>query len=380
MSSRAIQRTFASEHVLTGKSTVTRQRIGSADGGDISAIYSSLVCADPSKNLVGVLRELLKASSLTINVGSRGNIQNSRYIVDAEWDFQRDLERYKSRYSNMHPIIPSRMRTGKVYDLSHWISPGLLEDTRLWREFCEPLAVEDAVFCDLGRAGMATVWLTASRRGGRGVFTQQERLRIECLASDIFNAVCVAQKVDNLVFERSIHQQIWKRLGYQYIALDNSGHIVDGAECDYFNSSDQNHANDDLLSTLRNMIETLKKAAGRLDVAYETMTEGAASLAITMWPFENVEGSLHNPCAFVACIRDRNNGIPAQIADHLVNKHGLTPAEARFAVFLAEGKDLEEISSDLRITRQTAKTYCKRVLSKTGLHRQAELVRMILSS
>src|SRR5580698_6687730 len=58
----------------------------------------------------------------------------------------------------------------------------------------------------------------------------------------------------------------------------------------------------------------------------------------------------------------------------------LTPAEARFTSRLAHGESLEEISDGLGITRETARTHLRRVLSKTQTHRQGELIALVLRS
>jgi DNA-binding CsgD family transcriptional regulator len=57
----------------------------------------------------------------------------------------------------------------------------------------------------------------------------------------------------------------------------------------------------------------------------------------------------------------------------------LTPTEARMADFLCSGLTIKEASDLLRVTVETARFQVKRILSKTGAHRQAELVRLMLS-
>lgn len=59
---------------------------------------------------------------------------------------------------------------------------------------------------------------------------------------------------------------------------------------------------------------------------------------------------------------------------------GLTAAEARFAVALAEGAAVEEIASRLGISMNTARTHLKAILAKTGTNRQAQLVAVLLRS
>lgn len=59
--------------------------------------------------------------------------------------------------------------------------------------------------------------------------------------------------------------------------------------------------------------------------------------------------------------------------------YGLTPAEARLAVLLAQGKSLQEACDLLNVTLNTARTHLKHIFSKTDTNRQSELVRLVLS-
>ncbi|MFN0305011.1 MAG: helix-turn-helix transcriptional regulator [Burkholderiales bacterium] len=58
---------------------------------------------------------------------------------------------------------------------------------------------------------------------------------------------------------------------------------------------------------------------------------------------------------------------------------GLTPAEARLACALAEGKNLNEFAESAQLSSHTVRTELQTVLGKTGTHRQAALVRVLLS-
>ena len=61
----------------------------------------------------------------------------------------------------------------------------------------------------------------------------------------------------------------------------------------------------------------------------------------------------------------------------LIRLYGLTPAEARLACALSRGYEIAELSAEWRISRETLRTHLKRVLGKTGTHRQTELVRLL---
>jgi DNA-binding CsgD family transcriptional regulator len=69
---------------------------------------------------------------------------------------------------------------------------------------------------------------------------------------------------------------------------------------------------------------------------------------------------------------------PGARASALVAHYGLTPREALLAAMLAEGRDLADAAATMNIAPGTARNYLKAVFRKTGTHRQAALVRLVL--
>jgi DNA-binding CsgD family transcriptional regulator len=55
---------------------------------------------------------------------------------------------------------------------------------------------------------------------------------------------------------------------------------------------------------------------------------------------------------------------------------GLTPAETRLLADLFGGRTLNETAAALGITRPTAKTHLEHIFLKTGVTRQADLMRL----
>jgi DNA-binding CsgD family transcriptional regulator len=56
---------------------------------------------------------------------------------------------------------------------------------------------------------------------------------------------------------------------------------------------------------------------------------------------------------------------------------GLTGAEAKLAAQLASGDALERAAERLGIAKTTARNQLRAIFSKTGVHRQAELVALL---
>jgi DNA-binding CsgD family transcriptional regulator len=59
--------------------------------------------------------------------------------------------------------------------------------------------------------------------------------------------------------------------------------------------------------------------------------------------------------------------------------YGLTAQEGRLAALLVGDFTLAQAAEQLGITQSTARTVLKRVLAKTGTHRQTSLVRLLLA-
>jgi DNA-binding CsgD family transcriptional regulator len=59
---------------------------------------------------------------------------------------------------------------------------------------------------------------------------------------------------------------------------------------------------------------------------------------------------------------------------------GLTPAESELVRCLAAGLSLEESAAELRLRLDTVRSRLKVVFQKTNTHRQADLVRLVLTA
>jgi DNA-binding CsgD family transcriptional regulator len=92
-------------------------------------------------------------------------------------------------------------------------------------------------------------------------------------------------------------------------------------------------------------------------------------------------GPVSAPLKRTAVIVLRDPALPAMlsVAD-LERLFGLSPAEARLATRLADGEGLDEAAVALGVSRNTARSQLQSVFAKTGINRQGDLVRLLLSS
>jgi DNA-binding CsgD family transcriptional regulator len=75
----------------------------------------------------------------------------------------------------------------------------------------------------------------------------------------------------------------------------------------------------------------------------------------------------------VVLITDPERQTPAR-QELMIRIYRLTPREAAVAEKLFEGKSVAKAAEELTITYETARTHLRRVFSKTGVSRQAELL------
>jgi DNA-binding CsgD family transcriptional regulator len=101
-------------------------------------------------------------------------------------------------------------------------------------------------------------------------------------------------------------------------------------------------------------------------------------LQLTITPFAPALSNNNGELAALVFVND-----PAQKPEScsllLRQLYGLSPTECRLADLLYEGLEVREASRRLKTTLETTRFHLKRVLSKTGTHRQTELMRLMLS-
>jgi DNA-binding CsgD family transcriptional regulator len=137
------------------------------------------------------------------------------------------------------------------------------------------------------------------------------------------------------------------------------------------------HDNDEQMSAL------IREASGHTDARPQNdgiMTlrrTQQQSLSVLVAPFRLVWRGLPTVGAIVF-IRDPGRSITAKVTLRALFK--LTPAEARIAEALANGKSVAEIAAAHRATLQTVRKQLKVIFAKTGTNRQAQCVSTILRS
>lgn len=86
-----------------------------------------------------------------------------------------------------------------------------------------------------------------------------------------------------------------------------------------------------------------------------------------------------NDAAVIVYLLDPDQDLEA-VLDPACSIYSLTAAETRLVYHLVGGARLSDAAQRMQIKLETARAYLKQIFSKTGTHRQAELMRVMLSS
>ncbi|HMH12084.1 MAG TPA: helix-turn-helix transcriptional regulator [Edaphobacter sp.] len=115
-------------------------------------------------------------------------------------------------------------------------------------------------------------------------------------------------------------------------------------------------------------------SGGSLFLSHKT---GKSPLRLTVIPLQSSLLDKYGRVAAMVFVSDSTTKpLPRSV---ILNRlYHLTPAEGRFADLLACGHEVDKVANRLGITLETARFHLRRILGKTGTHRQTELIWLIL--
>jgi DNA-binding CsgD family transcriptional regulator len=103
---------------------------------------------------------------------------------------------------------------------------------------------------------------------------------------------------------------------------------------------------------------------------------GRRPLSMHIAPLRGARGQAPVEAALVLIHDSDRHAVPPK--QRLREAYGLTAAEAGVAQLLLRGAGMPEIATELRISVETARTHLRRILGKAGVHRQSDLILLLL--
>jgi DNA-binding CsgD family transcriptional regulator/PAS domain-containing protein len=228
-------------------------------------------------------------------------------------------------------------------------------------------------------------WRTVLMTPGRETFEREQLRLLRTLAPHLRRAVQMNIRLAQGDLQTEATATLLREMGAAAFVLDADGRVLfaNAAAEDLFRSGavrmvqgvvSHGEGVDDL------RLAAARCAMGGADASgavVETPRPRLGPLRLQVTPVRR-ETPVLAPGVAAAIVFDVTGQEPDDPVRRLRARYGLTAAEAVFALEIVKGDGKPATAERLGISFATARTHLSRIFEKTGVHRQAELVRLVL--
>ena len=273
---------------------------------------------------------------------------------------------------------------------SEVVGRDVLKCNRFMREWAAPQGLGDSVAITLAREQGLSAHIAFGIASSSSGLTEQDRSNLRLLAPHLRRAVSIS----NLLEMRSLVANTFKAAldGFALpilLADENLGIVHTNASAEaMLRDNDPIRLQGGRLTlshpqTTAALADAVKRAAiGGIELSQRGLgipakQRDGSPVVVHVLPLRRTSRAGISQRAVAAVFVAAASSPPQMPAAALALLYDLTPAETRVLELLVEGKTREEIGHQLGIALATTKTHLLRVFDKTGMSRQADLVRLV---
>ena len=258
--------------------------------------------------------------------------------------------------------------------------------SEFYNDYLRPQDGEEILGALASRDGRIGTSFTFWRPERSGPWQKSDMERLSVLAPHLQRAVRIADHFGAMKALNGFSAEALYRLGRGFFIVTSSARLMfaSGAAENLLDGAGGLNLRQQRLTAEQPaetdvLHELIAAAAQRKRGGSMIITRGeAAPLLVMVIPVRiDSWGMLGNEPGAMVATKDLNPAAPRPL-DALSRHFGLTPAETRAASELLLGDGIAAVARRLRVSEATARTHRIRVFQKTGVRRQAELVRLIL--
>lgn len=374
----------------------------------VTAIYRGPLESQPWSSALPLLRELMDSHVVSLVLrppaeDDRGVILNSVRPTHgqvsarpqasqpdtADWE----VTAYREQFFALDPFV--NLPVDKVVALADILDDEALVASDYYEHYLRPAGLFRILGLDTVEPGGMLARLRCTRRREEPPFTTDERALLARIAPHLRLAIQIHATLGRTASERNLYAGAVEQLAVATIILDEQGHVLstntiarvlledgDGLALRgqhlFIAGRDRNR---ELQNSLATIVQAQHRGETSVVRALRVLRSGnRPQLGLVLRPVPVSEWSegQTSPCVAVF-ISDPELSETASLGT-LRELFGLTPAEANLAVLLSRGLRLAEVSEAQNVSPHTARAQLKSVFAKTGVSRQAELVRLVLKS
>ncbi|WP_322056279.1 helix-turn-helix transcriptional regulator [Paraburkholderia sp. J63] len=359
----------------------------------LARVYQGPLEEVPWSGALELVRQHLDANYATLILRSPASDRRG-LMVSASGGDKPDEASYNDYYYSLDPFVglpADRVVTvDEVFGETGWLS------SELYKQFLQPADVRYIMGADLRTESGVECRFRVCRKHGAVHFNARDKAFCALLLPHLRRAVELHSRLDVVESERTLYASAIDRMLVGMVTLDESGAIMSTnsvadeilAESDGLRIAHgaveamDNQENRTLQRLIRHAMMGHFGTAGPLVEAMPVTRSGdrpKLGVLVRTVPLSDWSEDNRRRPATVLFLRDPDR--KSQRSQEIVRKlFDLTPAETSLALLLTNGLTLEEAAEELGISKNTARAHLRSIFSKTGVTRQATLVRILLGS
>lgn len=378
----------------------------SRGNGFLPGIFSDLVgsiydCTlDPSRWEL-TLGEIAQAMAGESAILSLNDLRHDRLLINKSIGWPpAALEERRKHTSEIHARLSEWFADGpsldEPYVASRQLSADYLQSSAYVRDCLQPLGIADIMHSFLMYTPTHFSELVIGRHKRDGPITEREIELSALLLPHLRRAVTISNVLDVRTIERARMAEVLDALRCGVILTNGEGTILHSnrrAEQMLRNGGALQDTGGALSAktpaAARELREAIQLAArnetalGRSGLSICLTDCDAPSLFAHILPMNGSElrtGLSPDAAAavFIGAPATAFDLDPDAIGNYLRRRFGLTNAEAAVALEMTKGDGREAVAARLGISMTTVRTHLGRIFEKTGVRRQAELVRLLM--
>ena len=359
----------------------------------VELVYLGPLEESPWSSFLEAVRVHMDAMATTLIVEppsseGPGYMLNARGSRTSRW-----RSSYQERFFASDPFV--NLPEGKPVTLSEFVPQDEYRSSEFYLLYMKPVGARDVLGTDLLAESGILARFRVTRAESEADFGAEDRRLCALLIPHLRQSVEIFARLSRIASERLLYAGTLHQLAVGTVILDSNGRILDKDQIaeDLLKQSDGLVAVNGMLSlseraasarlhdAVRKIGERERKGERSLAEAIRVeRPSGKRDLGLIVKPAPKpryLDGQ--RVPAVVVFINDPDRHT-VMTPSALGKLFGLTPAEAALCVLLGDGLTLDEAAEELSVSRNTARAHLRSIFAKTGVTRQTQLVRLIVTS
>jgi DNA-binding CsgD family transcriptional regulator len=318
------------------------------------------------------------------------NTGNSYFV----WGGERRFEKlYWDKYIALNPFTPAggTFPVEQVYSAADVLPPPEFVETEFYKEWMSPQGWGDVLSVNLDKTTTGRAVFSVARHARDGFVDDEMRRRMRLLVPHVRRAVMIGRLIDLRSQQAAALADTLDGLHAGAFLVDADGRLVHAntSANDMLNDGNVLRANGRLVAfdakgdqELRDTFAAARDgdaALGGKGVAVQLTARNGDQFVTHVLPLttgaRRQAGGPYSAVAAVFVQRAGNDTAPS--LDRLAARYQLTPSELRVLIAIIDVGGVPEVASALTLSQATVRTHLRHVFEKTGVRRQADLVKLI---